>query len=93
MRKCALQLFEFIEGYKYCRLSIYECARIQVFPNDFEFIYKNVAAGYNMIGNAVAVLFYQAIALSIKEHLKSVNKRHFFLRLAIAATAKFIHKR
>ncbi|MUL04955.1 DNA (cytosine-5-)-methyltransferase [Aliivibrio fischeri] len=71
MEKVGNDKFKFIDGYedKYRRLSVRECARIQGFPDDFEFIYKNVATGYKMIGNAVAVPFAKAIALSIKAHL------------------------
>lgn len=37
----------------YRRLSIRECARIQTFPDDHIFHYKNLMAGYKMVGNAV----------------------------------------
>jgi DNA (cytosine-5)-methyltransferase 1 len=70
MEKVETDKFKFIEGHEYRRLSVRECARIQGFPDDFEFVYKNVAAGYKMIGNAVAVPFAKALATSIKEHLK-----------------------
>ncbi len=69
MEKVEKDKFKFIDGYEYRRLSVRECARIQGFPDDFEFVYKNVIAGYRMVGNAVAVPFAKAIALSIKEHL------------------------
>lgn len=39
----------------YRRLSVRECARIQTFPDDFIFKYHNIADGYKMVGNAVAV--------------------------------------
>lgn len=39
-----------------------ECARVQTFPDDFEFVYKNVADGYKMVGNAVPVVFAENIA-------------------------------
>jgi DNA (cytosine-5)-methyltransferase 1 len=57
----------------YRRLSVRECARIQIFPDNFIFHYKNVAAGYKMIGNAVPVDFAYTIALSIKEALLNIN--------------------
>ena len=56
----------------YRRLSVRECARIQTFPDDFIFYYKDVADGYKMIGNAVAVLFAQALAKKIKKDLEKV---------------------
>lgn len=56
---------------EYRRLSVRECARIQTFPDDFKFIYTNVADGYKMIGNAVPVNLAKAIALKIKEDLFS----------------------
>lgn len=37
----------------YRRLSIRECARIQTFPDEHVFHYKNLMAGYKMVGNAV----------------------------------------
>ena len=37
----------------YRRLSIRECARIQTFPDEHVFYYKNLLAGYKMVGNAV----------------------------------------
>lgn len=46
----------------YRRLSVRECARIQTFPDDFIFTYKNIADGYKMIGNAVPVNFANALA-------------------------------
>lgn len=59
----------------YRRLSVRECARIQTFPDDFIFYYKDVADGYKMIGNAVAVLFAQALAKKIKKDLDKVSKK------------------
>lgn len=52
--------------YLYRRLSVRECARIQTFPDDFEFIYSNILNGYKMIGNAVPVNFAFHLAQSIK---------------------------
>ena len=53
----------------YRRLSIRECARIQTFPDDFEFAYTDLANGYKMIGNAVPVNLAYHVAKSIKEQL------------------------
>lgn len=49
----------------YRRLSVRECARIQTFPDDFIFIYQDVADGYKMIGNAVPVNFANHLAKKI----------------------------
>ena len=62
----------------YRRLSVRECARIQTFPNDFIFYYKNISDGYKMIGNAVPVNLAKNIAVDIKsqiEHSENEPKR------------------
>ncbi|MCB0564616.1 MAG: DNA cytosine methyltransferase [Phaeodactylibacter sp.] len=56
----------------YRRLSVRECARIQGFPDDFVFYYKNLAAAYKMIGNAVPVRLAQVVAAKIKEDMDSL---------------------
>ncbi|MBA8779885.1 DNA cytosine methyltransferase [Staphylococcus schleiferi subsp. coagulans] len=53
----------------YRRLSIREVARIQGFPDDFEFIYDDLNNGYKMIGNAVPVELARQIAITIKDTL------------------------
>lgn len=53
----------------YRRLTIRECARIQGFPDDFEFFYTNVNDAYKMIGNAVPVNLAYEIAKSIANAL------------------------
>ncbi|MDC9723080.1 MAG: DNA cytosine methyltransferase [Urechidicola sp.] len=58
----------------YRRLSVRECARIQTFPDDFIFHYKNVPAGYKMIGNAVPVNMAHFLAKSIKEQITANQK-------------------
>ena len=63
------QTFEKGSEHLYRRLSIRECARIQTFPDDFEFIYDRVADGYKMIGNAVPVSFAHQLASTIKKLL------------------------
>lgn len=55
----------------YRRLSVRECARIQTFPDNFIFKYRDVADGYKMIGNAVPVEFARNIALQIMQDLKT----------------------
>lgn len=59
----------------YRRLSVRECARIQTFPDDFIFYYKNVGAGYKMIGNAVPVTLATAIAKVIMKDLRSIDPK------------------
>jgi len=50
----------------YRRLTVRECARVQGFPDDFEFLYTDVDNGYKMVGNAVPVELAYQIAKSIK---------------------------
>lgn len=59
--------FEFVAGSEgdYRRLSVRECARIQTFPDDFEFIYQDVNDGYKMVGNAVPVQLANKIAQAL----------------------------
>lgn len=61
----------FVEGQEslYRRLSVRECARIQTFPDEYEFIYRDVANGYKMIGNAVPVKLAEALAKQIHKQL------------------------
>lgn len=54
---------------KYRRLTVRECAAIQTFPEDFEFIYTNIRHGYKMIGNAVPVKLAEHVAQNIKKDL------------------------
>jgi len=66
---------EFVKGkeHLYRRLSVRECARIQTFPDDFEFFYNDVADGYKMIGNAVPVKLAEVIASKIKDDILSIK--------------------
>jgi DNA (cytosine-5)-methyltransferase 1 len=54
----------------YRRLSVRECARIQTFPDTHIFYYKNLTAGYKMVGNAVPCNLAYHIAKSIKEQIE-----------------------
>lgn len=63
------QIFVPGKEYLYRRLSVRECARIQTFPDTYKFIYKDVANGYKMVGNAVPVNLAYAIARQIKKEL------------------------
>ncbi len=61
----------FVPGYEhlYRRMTVRECARLQGFPDSFEFIYDDVDTGYKMIGNAVPVLLAYEVAKAIKQAL------------------------
>ena len=76
MLKVKKNKMKFVEGSEklYRRLSVRECARIQTFPDDYKFIYKRIADGYKMIGNAVPVDFAEILAKKIVIDLKSVLK-------------------
>ncbi len=60
----------------YRRLSVRECARIQTFPDNFVFHYKNVIAGYKMIGNAVPVRLAQLLAKKIFDDMSSLKEKN-----------------
>lgn len=66
----------FVEGseHLYRRLTVRECARIQTFPDDYEFIYTHPRNGYKMIGNAVPVEMARRIAEKIMEDLSTEKK-------------------
>ena len=67
---------ELARGLKERRLTIRECARIQTFPDDYEFILppignnKSVSASdaYKLIGNAVPPLLGFHIAMRLQEN-------------------------
>ena len=67
--------YSFRKGYEslYRRLTVREAARVQAFPDDFVFHYNNVADGYKMIGNAVAVTFAKHLAAQIASDLNDVD--------------------
>lgn len=72
MKKVDKDKWEFT-GPNYRRLSVRECARIQTFPDDFKFIYENLADAYKMIGNAVPVKLAEVIARQIKSDLERIE--------------------
>ena len=57
----------------YRRLSVRECARIQSFPDEHIFYYKNVMSGYKMVGNAVPPNMAYFLAKKIKEDLQAIG--------------------
>ncbi len=54
------------------RMSVRECARIQTFPDSFEFL-STMEENYKMIGNAVPVKLAEAVATQLKIALDNVN--------------------
>lgn len=63
----------FIPGseHLYRRLSVRECARIQTFPDDFEFFYNGLQDAYKMIGNAVPMNLAYHVAKQIMMYLNN----------------------
>ena len=55
------------------RLSVRECARIQTFPDDFEFL-SNMNENYKMVGNAVPVELARSVARALREILEDNKK-------------------
>lgn len=85
MVKVGLDKQIFAPGHEnlYRRMSVREVARIQGFPDDFQFIYEKVDIGYKMIGNAVPVELAYAVAKQIKKMLAGeVSADREFLALA-----------
>ena len=72
MCKVNENMFVFEKGKEslYRRLSVRESARIQTFPDDFVWYYRNIAHGYKMIGNAVPVLLAETVAKQIRKDIK-----------------------
>ena len=71
MEKVGLNECRFVPGKEdlYRRMSVREVARVQGFPDDFEFIYDYVDDAYKMIGNAVPVNLAYEVAIGIKSAL------------------------
>ena len=71
MEKVGLNKCQFVQGKEnlYRRLTIRECARLQGFLDDFEFIYTDLDDGYKMVGNAVPVELARIVASAINEQI------------------------
>ena len=71
MVKVATNDCRFVEGQEdlYRRMTIREVARVQGFPDEFQFIYEDTNDAYKMIGNAVPVNLAYEIAIAIKKFL------------------------
>jgi DNA (cytosine-5)-methyltransferase 1 len=68
---------ELAEGMKERRLTVRECARIQTFPDDFDFVFDDslignlsASASYKLIGDAVPPLLAYHIAIKIRSLLE-----------------------
>lgn len=61
--------FKLDSNKKVRRMSIRECARIQTFPDKFEFLGSPINENYKMIGNAVPVKLAEAVAIKLRECL------------------------
>lgn len=72
MQKFGKDDCRFVEGseHLYRRMTVREIARIQGFPDDFQFLYKETNNAYKMIGNAVPVNLAYEIATAIKLFLQ-----------------------
>ena len=75
MMKVSKNDCRFVEGkeHLYRRMTVREVARVQGFPDDFQFIYDSVNDGYKMIGNTVPVNLAYEIASAIRKELKVVQ--------------------
>lgn len=73
MVKVGQDKMDFAPGMRhlYRRLTVRECARIQGFPDDYQFLYTHPRSGYKMIGNAVPVGLAFAVARQIREDLRN----------------------
>ena len=69
-------------------LSIREYARIQTFPDDWEFV-GSVSSQYKQIGNAVPVNLAHAMGRKLIELLNTIEMRNEFPRKALALNGDF----
>ncbi|MEA1953490.1 MAG: DNA cytosine methyltransferase [Campylobacterota bacterium] len=67
------RIFVATKEHLYRRLSVRECARVQSFPDTHKFYYKNVMAGYKMVGNAVPPHLGYYLAKKIYSDLSSLG--------------------
>ena len=71
-----VNFLELEKGLTERRLTIRECARLQTFPDDYEFILPKIgenvsvsaSSAYKSIGNAVPCVFAYNIAMRIKQN-------------------------
>jgi len=60
--------------FEHRRFTIREIARIQSFPDDFEFPYTTIANAYKVIGNAVPPVLAWVFAKSVEKFLEQKDK-------------------
>lgn len=91
MPKIAENKHIFAEGMEhlYRRMTVRECARLQTFPDDFEFIYTNVDDGYKMVGNAVPVEMAKIIAQEILSQISLPSSKNIY-KTFIGEQIKFL---
>lgn len=65
--------FKYDENIKERRMSVRECARIQTFPDSFDFLGTPINENYKMIGNAVPVKLAEAVAKNLSICLGDTN--------------------
>ena len=70
------QIFVPGKEHLYRRMTVREVARLQTFPDNFEFVYEDVNIGYKMIGNAVPVNLAYHVAMSIRHALDKHNVKY-----------------
>lgn len=77
MEKLGNNTCRFVEGkeHLYRRMTIREVARVQGFPDEFQFLYEDTNTAYKMIGNAVPVNLAYEIASAIRKYLEG-NGEH-----------------
>ena len=73
MIKVGKNACKFVEGQEalYRRMTVREVARVQGFPDAFQFYYTNTNVGYKMIGNAVPINLAYEIAMAIRNTLEN----------------------
>ena len=71
MERVERDVYRFVPGkeHLYRRMTVREVARLQGFPDEFKFIYKNVNDGYKMIGNAVPVQLAYEIGVALHDFM------------------------
>lgn len=76
MEKVEKNVCRFVKGQEslYRRMTIREIARVQGFPDSFQFLYTDTNDAYKMIGNAVPVNLAYEIASAIKLYLEGKSQ-------------------